>query len=194
MPQRIGHKDPQAAADRDHLNDCATQSATYHDCHCKQKSPLYAGQTVSILNDAKTLWLPATVIHQAKHGSYLVQVIGGGQYRHARDHIHEHHPDAVKPDRSTIADVAPATPECSPRMPPVRPAPAVLVAAPVAQATTPPKPSCSHNYTTHSKEICSAYTTVTTEPIHWRCTKQDWHSTYCHSPIHQSQEAPDQAS
>ena len=84
-------------------------------------------KTVSILNDAKTLWLPATVIHQAKHGSYLVQVIGGGQYRRAYNHICEHHPDAVKPDRSTIADVAPATPECSPGMPPVRPAPAVSV-------------------------------------------------------------------
>ena len=88
VPQRIMHKDPQAAADQDHLNDHATQSATYIDCHCKPKSPLYAGQTVSILNDAKTLCLPDTVIHQAKHGSYLVQVIGGGQYRCARDHIH----------------------------------------------------------------------------------------------------------
>ena len=138
MPQRIRHNDPQAAADQDHLNDCATQSAAYHDRHCKQKSLLYAGQTVSILNDAKTLWLPATVIHQAKHGSYLVQVIGGGQYRPACDHIHECHVDAVKPDRSTITDVAPATPECSPGMPPVRPAPAAPVAASVAQATTPP--------------------------------------------------------
>ena len=80
VPQRIRHKDPQAAADQDHLNDCATQSAAYHDHHCRPKSPLYAGQTVSVLNDAKTLWLPATVIHQARHGSYLVQVIGGGQY------------------------------------------------------------------------------------------------------------------
>ena len=83
VPQRIRHKDPQAAADRDHLNDHATQSAAYHDRHCKPKSPLYAGQTVSVLNDAKTLWLPATVICRAKHGSYLVQVIGGGQYRRA---------------------------------------------------------------------------------------------------------------
>ena len=40
VPQRIRHKDPQAAADRDHLNDHATQSAAYHDRHCKQKSPL----------------------------------------------------------------------------------------------------------------------------------------------------------
>ena len=62
VPQRIRHKDPQVAADQDHLNDHATQSAPYHDHHCRPKSPLYAGQTVSVLNDAKTLWLPATVM------------------------------------------------------------------------------------------------------------------------------------
>ena len=76
VPQRIRHKDPQAAADCDHLNDCATQSAAYHNCHCRPKSLLYAGQTVSVFNDTKTLWLPATVIQQARHSSYLVQVIG----------------------------------------------------------------------------------------------------------------------
>ena len=101
------------------------------------QSPCYMWGKLSVLNGVKTLWLPATVIHQVKHGSYLVQVIGGGQYRHACDHICEHHPDAVKPDRSTIADVAPATPECSPGMPPVTPAPAAPIAAPVAEATTP---------------------------------------------------------
>ena len=135
VPQRIRHKDPQAAADQDHLNDCATQSAVYHDCHCKPKHLLYAGQTVSVLNDAKTLWLLATVIRQAKHGSYLVQVIGGGQYRCVRDHICECHPDAVKPDAPISTDVAPATPESSPGLFPVRPATAALAAAPVAPAT-----------------------------------------------------------
>ena len=137
VPQRIRHKDPQAAADHDHLKNHMTQSAANHEHHYKPKSLLYAGQTVSILNDAKTLWLLATVIHQASHGSYLVRVIGGGQYRHAHDHIHKYHPDVVKPDTSTITDVAPATPECSPGMPLVRPAPAAPVTALVAQATTP---------------------------------------------------------
>ena len=82
------------------------------------------------------LWLPATVIQQAAHGSYLVQVVGGGQYRHACDHICEHRPDAVKPDKSSTTDVAPATPEHSPGSHPVRPALAAPAAAPVAQATT----------------------------------------------------------
>ena len=94
----------------------ATQSAEYHDHHCRPKSPLYAGQTVSVLNDTRTLWLPAKVICQATHGSYLVQVIGEGQYRHARDHLCEHHPDSVKPDTSTTPVVAPATPEALPAL------------------------------------------------------------------------------
>ena len=111
LPQRICHKDPHAADDHDRLNQCATQSAEYHNCHCRTKFPLYAGQTVSVLNNDKSLWLPAKVIHKANHGLYLVQVIGGGQYRSAHDHIRECHPDAVKAGTSTTADVAPATPE-----------------------------------------------------------------------------------
>ena len=137
LPQRICHKDPHAADDRDRLNQRATQSAEYHDRRCRPKSPLYAGQTVSVLNDARTLWLPAKVIRQAAHGSYLVQVIGGGQYRRARDHIRERHPDAVKDDTSTSPDVAPATPEALPALfaasPPAAPAASVA-------PTTPPQP------------------------------------------------------
>ena len=89
VPQRIRNKDPQAESDRERLDNRAAQSASYHDHHSQTKSPFYAGQTVSVLNDAKTLWLPATVIRQAAHGSYLVEVVGGGRYRRARDHICE---------------------------------------------------------------------------------------------------------
>ena len=138
LPQRIHHKYPHAADDRDRLNQRATQSAEYHDCHCRPKFPLYAGQTVSVLNDARTLWLPARVIHQAAHGSYLVQVIGGGQYRCARDHIRERHPDAVKDDTSTSPDVARATPEALPAL--FAASPPAAPAAPVAPAT-PPQPA-----------------------------------------------------
>ena len=192
VPQRIRHKDPQAAADRDHLNN-ANQSAAYHDCHCKPKSPLYAGQTVSVLNDAKILWLPATVIHQAKHGSYLVQVIGGGQYRCAHDHIRERHPDAVKPDVLTSTDVAPATPESSPGLFPVRPVTAALATAPVAPAT--PKPSAAPAATRPMDTPRKPPTAVVlAESIHWKCHKDDQHSTCCHSPINQSQEASNPAS
>ena len=110
LPQQICHKEPHATDDHDRLNQYATQSAEYNDRHCRPKSPLYAGQKVSVFNDARILWLLAKVIHQTAHGSYLVQVVGGGQYRCARDHICEHHPDAVKDDTSTSSVVAPATP------------------------------------------------------------------------------------
>ena len=130
LPQRICHKDPHAANDHDRLNQHATQSVKYQDHHCRTKSQLYAGQTVSVLNNDKSLLLPAKVICKADHGPYLVQVLGGGQYRCAHDHIHEHHPDAVKPGTSTTADVAPATPESLLQAPPAKPP-----AAPVASAT-----------------------------------------------------------
>ena len=128
VPQRIRNKDPRAESDRERLDDRASQSASYHDHHSRTKSPFYTGQTVSVLNDAKTLWLPATVIQQAAHGSYLVEVGGGGRYRRARDHIRKRHPDA--------GNVAPALPEW-PGAPPVHSPPAVPTTAPVAPATTP---------------------------------------------------------
>ena len=67
------------------------------------------GTKLSVFHDTRTLWLPAKVIHQATHSSYLVQVVGGRQYRCACDHICEHHPDAVKDDTFTTPVVAPAT-------------------------------------------------------------------------------------
>ena len=44
---------------------------------CHRKAPLYAGQSVSVINNDRTLWLPATVVHAADHGSYIIKVIGG---------------------------------------------------------------------------------------------------------------------
>ena len=81
------------------LEERATQSVANPDhTGCYKKAPLYAGQSVSVINNDRTLWLPATVIHAANHGSYLVKVSGGAEYRRAWDHICEHHPDAVRPD------------------------------------------------------------------------------------------------
>ena len=88
---------------------CATLSVAHHDHRgSRQKDLLFAWQTVSILNKNRTTWLPATVVHAADHGSYIVQVISGGQYRCACDHICECHSDAIKPDVHTTTDVVPA--------------------------------------------------------------------------------------
>ena len=107
LPQRIRHKDSYAAAEHERLEECATQSAANHDrTGCHRKAPLYAGQSVSVINNDSTLWLPATVVCAADHGSYIIKVIGGAEYRQAQDHIHEHHPDAVKPDMHTKVEVA----------------------------------------------------------------------------------------
>ena len=82
VPQRIRHKDPYAAAECERLEEHATQSAANHDCTgCHRKAPIYAGLSVSVINNDRTLWLPATVVCAADHGSYIVRVIGGGKYR-----------------------------------------------------------------------------------------------------------------
>ena len=82
VPHRIRHKDPYAAAECERLEERATQSAANHDCTgCRKKAPLYAGQSVSVINNDRTLWLPATVVHAADHGSYIVKVIGGAENR-----------------------------------------------------------------------------------------------------------------
>ena len=141
VPQRMRHTDPHAEAEREHLDHRAHQSAAHHDRRgCRQKPPLFAGQTVSVLNDARTLWLPATIVRAADHGSYIIQVIGGGQYRRARDHIRERHPDAARPVSATH-NVAPAT-LMQPAIPAAQPTPTVAPATPrrAAPAATPQTP------------------------------------------------------
>ena len=98
VPQRNRHKNPYAAAECERLEECATQSAANHDrISCYRKAPCYAGQSVSIINNDRTLWQD-TVVHAPDHDSYIVKVVGGAEYRWAWDHIRECHPDAVKSD------------------------------------------------------------------------------------------------
>ena len=107
VPQRIRHKDSYAAAEHERLEECAIQSAANHDCTgCHRKAPLFAGQSVSVINNDRTLWLPATIVRTADHDSYIIKVIGGAEYRWAWDHIRAHHPDAVKPDMHPKVEVA----------------------------------------------------------------------------------------
>ena len=79
VPQQIRHTDTHANAEHDHLNQHVTQIAEYHDQQaCHKKPPFFASQTMSVPIDARNLWLPATIIHKANNGSYLVYLIGGG--------------------------------------------------------------------------------------------------------------------
>ena len=156
VPQRIRHKDPYAAAERERLEECATQSPANHDhTGCHRKAPLYAGQSVSVINNDRTLWLPATIVCTADHGSYIIKVICGAEYRWARDHIRECHPDAVKPDTQPKVEVAgqpittPSTSEAvqlqqAPTTPGVQP--------PVAPATPKQAATQSPTAATHTQQ------------------------------------------
>ena len=156
VPQCIWHKNPHTATKYYQLDECATLSTTHHNHRgCRQKASLFAGQTVSIISNDRTLWLPATVVYSADHCSYIVQVIGGGQYRCACYHIHEHHPDAIKPGVHTTMDVAPATlpapvtravhnPSPPPPFAPTTPQPTAAARAPAANHTLRRTPATVH--------------------------------------------------
>ena len=56
VPQRIRHKDPHAAAESERLEESSTQSAANHDhTGYRRKAPLYAGQSVSVINNDRKL-------------------------------------------------------------------------------------------------------------------------------------------
>ena len=157
VSHQIRHTTPYANAEHDHLSQCANQSA---ECHnqggCSKKPPFFASWTISVLNDTRNFWLPATIICKANNGSYLVQVIGSGQYRHAHDHIQEHHPDAVKPDTPNIGDVAPAASTLAPATQVVRLPTAVAPAipTPAAPAATLQTAKFCLQYAHHNKHRC----------------------------------------
>ena len=164
VPQRIRHKDLYAAAERERLEDRATQSAANHDCTgCRRKAPLYAGQSVSVINNDRTLWLPATIVRAADHGSYIVRVIGGAEYRRARDHIRERHPDAVKPDTHPKVEVAgqPVTAPSTSEAVQLQQAPtAPTVQPPVAPATPKQAAAQSPTAATHTQRKTPVTTDV----------------------------------
>ena len=71
-----------AVTEHERLENCTAQSAANHDCTgCHKKAPLYAKQTVSVLNKNRPLWFPVTVVHAADCGSHINKVIGGDEYR-----------------------------------------------------------------------------------------------------------------
>ena len=129
----------------------------------------------------RPFWLPATVVRQAAHGSYLVEVVGGGCYRQACDHIRERHPDAMKKGDTRPGNVAPAMPEW-PGAPPAHSPPAVPTTAPVAPATT-PLPTVPHSEDQHSMQDSCTHTRAFTSSTHWSCTTADRCSTCCPVPI-----------
>ena len=164
VPQRIRHKDPYAAAESERLEERATQSATDYDhTGCRRKAPLYAGQSVSVINNDRTLWLPATVVRAADHGSYIVKVIGGAEYRRARDHICERHPDAVKPDTHPKVEVAGqpiTTPSTSEAVQLQQTPTASAVQPPVAPATPKQAAARSPTAATHTQRKTPVTTDV----------------------------------
>ena len=82
VSQMIKHKDPHVADEHERLEECTTQSAANHDhTGCCKKAPLFAGQTIPVKNNDRRLWLSVSIRCAANHGSYIIKVIGGTEYR-----------------------------------------------------------------------------------------------------------------
>ena len=82
VPQRINHKNPHVVAECERLEECTTQSAENHDhTGFYKKTLVYVAQIVSVINNDRTLWLPATVVYAADHDTYIIKVIGRAEYR-----------------------------------------------------------------------------------------------------------------
>ena len=143
VPQWIWHTDPQTSTINDHLDHHIFQSTVYRHCRgYRKRSPLFDGQVISILNDAKNMLLLATIIHEADNGSYLVQVVGRGQYWYACNHFCKHHPDAIRLDVPITRNVEPATSMLLPAIQVVRTVVPVtsMILMPAALAATPCTP------------------------------------------------------
>ena len=58
-----------------------------HDWNVCTLLPLFAGQTVSILNASRGICIPGTVMHWLQHRSYLVCTTAGAVYHHTWKHL-----------------------------------------------------------------------------------------------------------
>ena len=171
VPHCIHHTNPHATANHDHLDQCASLSTANHDCQsCWQKAPLFARQTISIFNDARCPWLPATIIHAADHDCTLSK-------SSAADNINVLVTTFVSVTQMlsslthATVDVAPATSSHMPAAQAMQPAPHVAPATSQPAATTPTS--------------AVPHTLQKTPAVHVPCSAQlaNWHNTYCPLPL-----------
>ena len=69
-------------AEYQRLEEHANQSiANNNHTDCLKQVALYVGQTVSVINNDRMLWLHATVVCVADHHSYIIKDIGRAESR-----------------------------------------------------------------------------------------------------------------
>ena len=115
--------------------------------------------------------LPLLYVQLIMAHSYIVKVIGGAEYRRARDHIRERHPDAVKPDKHSKVEVAGqpiTTPSTSEAVQLQQTPTASAVQPPVAPAT--PKQAAARSPTAATS---SQWKTPVTTDVHPSTSRTD---------------------
>ena len=107
LPTQPSNTDPCAKEHQGRLDEKADQAKANHDQQARTLLPLFAGQTISILDPSRNIWIPRTVMRKLHHQSYLVKTTDGAVYQHTRKHLCERQvskPDLEPP--STDLDVS----------------------------------------------------------------------------------------
>ena len=162
LPTQPGNTDPCAEEHQGWLDEKADQAKANHDCRARIQLPLFTGQTISILDPSRNIWIPGTVMRKLHHQSYIVKTTAGAVYRCTRKHLHEK--QVCKPDLeppSTDLDVSTkAQPHVHVPLNPVSNHAAAAAPQPRSAATqcTIPSAPLHHTHAKHSPEAVQAST------------------------------------
>ena len=89
LPTQSSNTDPQADEHHEHLEDIADHAKMTHDWNACTLLPLFAGQTVSILDTSRGIWIPGTVMFWLQQRSYLVCTTAGAVYCQTWAHLQD---------------------------------------------------------------------------------------------------------
>ena len=82
-----GNTDPCAEDHQGRLSEKAVWTKDNHDWWARTLLPLFTGQSISILNPGRGIWISGTVIRKFCHNSYLVKTTTGAVYQCTRKHL-----------------------------------------------------------------------------------------------------------
>ena len=87
LPTQSGNTNPCAEDHQGRLSEKADQAKDNPDQQTRTLLPLFAGQSISILDPARGTWIPGTVIRKLCPNLYLVKMTARTVYHCARKHL-----------------------------------------------------------------------------------------------------------
>ena len=144
-----GNTDPCAEDHQGRLSEKPDQAKDNHDWWARILLPLFAGQSLSILDLAKGIWIAGTVIRKLCHNSDLVKTTARAVYQHTRKHLWDRQvnkPDLEPPSADLDISVKALKPVHTPLQKTINDAPTSAL-QPKPAATQCTIPSTSHQCT-----------------------------------------------